>query len=338
MKIYCDSREPIDSKGSFRLTANAINKIFKKIGYLGTKEDCDIYLFATSCDSHVRHPRSKTALLLAWETSSPQSHVAQNIRGATPFAISKQVADTYEKAGVKMDYIHLGINPDSWKAASQKFDKISFFSHNTSNSRSGLESTITAFGRSFKENKSVRLIVKDRPDGRLHGFINNISIAFGVDIVYDTRDLGHAELQELYAKSHYSIYGTNAAGFALTVPESMACGTPVIATSCPCIKEYMTEDFGLFIDHEFKPFNKEYVDKCAQFGISNSMDLQGYTEEPFMWYPVYEDLVKKFKMAYEEILDGTAAKKGAAAEKFVKENLTWDLTAKRLVEKLEKYL
>lgn len=336
MKVFCDSVEPIGSKGSFRILADGFNSGLAKIGALGTKEDCDIFLLCTSCDTHLRHPRAKTGMILAWETTSPAANVAQNLRGTIPIAISNQVADTYRTVGINMPVVNPGINADFWKPTKEKFDKTTFICNSSSNTRGGHFLLIPGFGKAFSGRKNIRLIVKDRPNGKLEGLIERTKLMFDVEIIYDKRDLNDEELRDLYSQSHFQIYPTLGGSFCFTIGESLACETPNVATNGSGLTDFMKEDFGHMIDCKPMVFNEGFVRMCEELGISNSLPLGGYTSEPHLWLPSYKHLVELLKKAEEDVKSGAAAEKGKKAREFLKNNFSWEIAARNLIKVLEK--
>lgn len=125
-------------------------------------------------------------------------------------------------------------------------------------------------------------------------------------------------LMALYKNHHILLSPHLSEGFGLCIPEAMATGMPCIVSRCPAPREFFSKDYGWWIEmsEDYAP-----VKNCLP-------DTAGFWRIPDM-----TSLAEMMRYAHSN--RGECKEKGIAASKFVLNNLTWKMTAKKMVAILE---
>lgn len=134
-------------------------------------------------------------------------------------------------------------------------------------------------------------------------------------------------MQEIYHQAHAFIFPTRGEGFGLTLAEAMATGLPVAYTPWSGVMDYMDDTLGYPLKFGFRPVKT--MGKNFQTG-------EWYvSHESTAAAPDVDSIVRRMiqiRADYE-----TALQKGKKAARFIRENFTWDISARRMIEIIEKY-
>jgi glycosyltransferase involved in cell wall biosynthesis len=175
--------------------------------------------------------------------------------------------------------------------------------------RKGSDLAWTAFYKAFGDNKDVRLMVKTRPGSKMEVDLSlsdkRVSIWRG-----DTDDATAP-----YAFADCYVFPTRGEGAGLPPREAAACGLPVIAT-------------------RWSGTADDADSWCYPIGIT------GLVKSTLPWgglwaAPSLDELVERMRWIYEHQDEAMAF--GYQAGTWLHENWTWDHTAKRLMEGIERW-
>jgi len=169
------------------------------------------------------------------------------------FVPSNYVKDCFVKSGIKdkdkIKVIPHGINPDSIKNIKpHEFDKFTFlFAGTTHNMRKGYDLAIKAFSEEFKEEKDVQLVLKVNkiynPNQDIGREINKYVVEGGnKNIHYIDDNLSDEELYSLLKGANAYISPHRSEGYGIFILESLALGTPTIATSASGNMDFCNKD------------------------------------------------------------------------------------------------
>lgn len=138
------------------------------------------------------------------------------------------------------------------------------------------------------------------------------------NIIYDMRRLHPLELIDLYKSAHCFVLPNMGEGWGLTLSEAMATGAPCIATGKTGEMDFFNDNVGYTIKTDIK-----------------DLDLANYNLKSRVHVPDTKDFIDK--MFYVMKHYGEAFRKGQKASARIKNNFTWEKSAKRLHELLKGY-
>ena len=87
-------------------------------------------------------------------------------------------------------------------------------------------------------------------DGILHKELEEMSARLNLKNVIFIGNRSQPELNELYNIADVSVLCSRYEGFGLVAIESLACGTPVVATDLDCLKDVVKKEFGEIVEKE----------------------------------------------------------------------------------------
>ena len=124
-----------------------------------------------------------------------------------------------------------------------------------------------------------------------------------------------------YQKHHVLLSPHLSEGFGLCIPEAMATGMPCIVSRCSAPRDFFSQKYVWWIEmsEDYAP-----VRNCLP-------DTAG-----FWRLPDVNSLAEKMQYAYEHREE--CEQKGRLASQFVCDNLTWEMTAQKMISILEKSL
>lgn len=142
--------------------------------------------------------------------------------------IKKEFSLLYPQYFKKVYVTHEGVDPVFYKQKLRGKQKRPFFLAIASkNSRKNIHSICTSFLEASLKNKDL-YIIGSLPEGTQ--LIKNKSIHF-LGYVSDLK------LNTLYNRAEALLYLSSYEGFGLPIVEALTCGTPVIASDIPCLRE-----------------------------------------------------------------------------------------------------
>lgn len=138
------------------------------------------------------------------------------------------------------------------------------------------------------------------------------------NIIVDTRKLPFNEIVELYNSAHVFLSPHCGEGWNLPLCEAMATGCPCVATGVSGCMDFFNEEVGYPIKYEIKESELVNYKIKAQIFVPDTKDLLDRVFEIFRNYD-------------------TALRKGRKASDRIHSKFTWDKSALRLNEIIQKY-
>ncbi|MBC8460846.1 MAG: glycosyltransferase family 4 protein [Deltaproteobacteria bacterium] len=248
--------------------------------------------------------------------------VFENIRECSVlFCPTRSALTGFEEApidDVDFHIVPLGVNDSRYVYINRKWDKtLKFLLVGHSQFRKGSWLAPEAFITAFNLEDDVQLTIACL-SGDKSPMFNELRAEYGryPQINFDPKL--KKTLISLYQEHHILLSPHLSEGFGLCIPEAMATGMPCIVSRCSAPREFFSKDYGWWIEMS------EYyapVRNCLP-------DTAG-----FWRIPDINSLAEMMRYANDNREE--CEKKGMAASKFVLNNLTWKMTARRMVEILE---
>lgn len=138
------------------------------------------------------------------------------------------------------------------------------------------------------------------------------------NIIVDTRKLPFDELVGLYNSAHVFLSPHMGEGWNLPLCEAMATGAPSVATGASGCMDFFNEDVGYPIKYDIKETELVNYDCKSRVFIPDTHDLLNRVFEVFRNY-------------------SAALKKGAKASTRIHDKFTWEKSASRLNDIIQKY-
>lgn len=224
--------------------------------------------------------------------------------------------DIFVRNGCKVPIkvIPLGIDPKAYSYIDRpKRKTFTFLMLGTLTIRKNPGYVISAFLNLFKNNENVRLILKTQD-----GTLGSITFPYKNLIIIDRRSTPEELNQYLYDTDCF-IFPSRGEGFGLPPLEAMATGLPVILSANTGMMDFCDERYNYPI--------KKIVPQPAQ----RFPKVWGYVGN---WFdPDPKEIQSLMKYVYEH--QDEAREKGRLAAEWVKNNWTYQNTAKKIVNVLE---
>lgn len=146
----------------------------------------------------------------------------------------------------------------------------------------------------------------------------------GDNVIFDNRTLSIDELVKLNHEAHAFIFPSMGEGFGLTLVEALSTGLPAAYTNYSGMCDYMREDWGYPIEYTLS--NITTLERLEEWTKAKRHETQAA-------YPIIESVLEQMIRIY--INYKSALVKGKIAAEIVRKHLTWDISAKRLLQILE---
>ena len=244
------------------------------------------------------------------------------------------VSEVYKKSNVKKPIFIVphGVDLEYYKPVSGRKPlpggrRFNFLAVSTFVERKNIRHLVRAFLEEFRKNEDVSLFLLLRPEfGTTQ---NNVALEFdewekkyfrkSAPILLSTGYVTRENLRDFYANADTYVMPSNE-GFGLTLLEAMASGTPVIALDYGGIKDFVNDNNGYLI-----PRGKSF--------ISRDIDSIAYMGDQF-----FEPDIKKLRAAMRHVFENRkeAYKKGLQGRIDCEKNFTWDQTAVKIADVIEK--
>lgn len=235
------------------------------------------------------------------------------------------------ESGVTKDIevIPLGIDPKMYDQVKPiEDDNFVFGTMGTLTYRKGTDVLVEAFEKAFPKNKyqNVQLFIKTQPTG---GIVNGWYLGNHVEdqrINLNISIFSPEQMKkEFFEKINCFVFPTRGEGFGLPPMEAMASGLPIICTNWSGTGDFINEDIAYPLDYKI-------VD-------TPQGDWRGYPEDlrakGQQWAePNLDQLIELMRHVYDNRKE--AYSKGKKARKFVLDNYTWDKTAEKIIDYLDR--
>lgn len=271
--------------GSFGTVAYNMNKTMKKMGYFAEMQEADWIGKCGSLDPQFRVSGKKNFYINVWETNNTLPyyllHMAQ---GQNIFGLCNKTTNLWRKYGFNAQTVYGGCDTEYWNQVTDKDKDVFTFCHvNHATVRSGLEVILKAFAQAFRNNSSVKLIVKDSADFNesMWAFIKSLDCN---NIQYINEFWTVDQIRELYSKSHATINLLRSTSFGLPLLECSACNSLCITGDVTPTNELVDSSFAKMIppsgEVNIYPFINELE---AKYGLKNYYGNFQYPEIPVFW-------------------------------------------------------
>jgi glycosyltransferase involved in cell wall biosynthesis len=236
-----------------------------------------------------------------------------------------------------------GTKPDMFTYKERKFEKpFTFLWFGASNQRKGYVHTIYAWTELKKHYpeiaKNCRLYMKTtqtETGSRIIGYENGMPIYKEMpaerifqtdDVTVDTRKVSEEELVKIYHDAHCFLFPTMGEGFGLTLAEAMSTGLPCIYTPWSGPVDFISPKEGYPLKFKILPVYADFV-PCGGDPDNNYKTFSASALIP--------DLMKRMVQVYSDY--DTALIKGKRAAERIRKEITWNISARRLIDIIKHY-
>lgn len=191
--------------------------------------------------------------------------------------------------------------------------------------RKGIDILIKAFTEEFSREDDVCLILKTFPNihNKVADQIENIKRNDRPQIIHIDRDLSNKDVVALYRRCNCFVSPTRGEGFGLPIAEAMLCKIPVIATNYGGHLDFCNDNNSYLINYKLVP-SKSHLQ--SEYEIVGSMWAE----------PEVQHLRYLMRAIYRNRDSAEVKDKIDAAHDCIKNNFTWDVSAKSVVEFLKR--
>jgi len=236
-------------------------------------------------------------------------------------AVVKTCPDIQEKVFI----IPHGVDIDHFKPQKNDSENFVFLANkgwaSGINDRGGIQYLIKAFCEEFKPDEKVELRIKINPAYNVPGWdlqneLNKLNLPERKPKIYfNTAPIEYKYLPEFY-KGDCFVSPTMAEGFSIPCAEALASEIPVITTCYGGQTDFVNNENGWLLQYKLCENDWDYLYEGIKWAV-----------------PDLEDL--KYRMRHAFNNKDECIKKGKEGRKWVKENLTWELSAKKFLNILE---
>ncbi len=347
MKLFFFNGDLMDlsKNGSFTTASRELNIAANSMGLYADPQHADFIVYLDAFDVGRRWPGKITVPYLVSEYNLAPDFCIQTLRQDSPLclAISQQAADSFINAGYGQNLIKtalLGTSVRKWpnfdilgKSTRRPDVGMIYLSHNTSNQRSGFEVLVPAF-LEFAKGKNAKLIIKDQYNPAFAKILQEIDTEKKITYIGD--NLSYEQVVHLYNQCHVHLYVNATTSFGMTIVDSAMAGLPQIVTNGSAIKEFVAPEHGLLAKSFSTPVDQITIARWNAFGLKNNLlDSSKFSGPLITERPDFHDLIEKLEFSYSnypKLLD-----KNKLFTKWIKDNLTWDHSVKKIAKILKEH-
>lgn len=144
--------------------------------------------------------------------------------------------------------------------------------------------------------------------------------------IVDTRKVSEEELTKIYHDAHCFLFPTMGEGFGLTLAEAMSTGLPCIYTPWSGPVDFISNKEGYSLKYSIKPVTADFA-ACGGDSKHNYKTFAATAD--------IADIVKQMIRVYDEY--DFALEKGKRAAERIRKEITWDISANRLIDIIRQY-
>lgn len=243
------------------------------------------------------------------------------------FTASEWGVEVLRKNGVTapLHVVPGGVDSSIFNSSTCNLDpkRFRFLHMGKAESRKGTSLVIKAFNEAFKGDRKIRLsLFIDNPHLREFNadmFLETLHKELGLEHPTTNVDVRHFEqdIANIYNTHHAAVFASKAEGIGLPIVEAMACGLPTIVPFNSGITQYANDQNAILIKDddlvEEDIFDPNFFALKGEFGVWNS--------------PKVSALIDKMKWVHENYEQAQAI--GKEAERYMREQYSWDLAAKK---------
>lgn len=220
-----------------------------------------------------------------------------------------------------------GCNTDKYTYVQREFPKSKPFRYywfGINNPRKGYLQVLTAWDKFMQ----LRPDLQDKVELYLKACNGKEESIFHESNVYfDNRTLSIDELVELNNQAHCYLFPTMGEGWALTLCEAASTGLPCIYTDYSGPRDFLDDTTGY-------PLEFEMCDLVAE-----EKEIDWTFKLPHFTQGAYATMNSMIKNMYDVYINyNEALIKGKKAAEHIKNNFTWDLSAKKLINIIDNFM
>lgn len=294
-KVLCDPEAK--PNGSSRIITDATNNAAQKLGLYS--EDGVKVFYDCLCQSH---GLEADAFWAAYELPFPK-YLLDSAKGKPILGLSRDNAMMAIYGGYDpklTNHVNLGVDSESWKYCYREKHKgngFVFLCCCESNTRSGFEDLIPAFGREFSKDTNVTLYIKDRnATDSFKNWVKEQADFYRVNIIHDDRDLHTIQEQmDLYAMADVFICMNHSHTWGMTRTQALSCGVPIITMSYQGGAEYLRPFLsGLEVEYSIESVDNHVLNSLVHIGMKNHLFPvnEGVYIHPPFWAKAKEDSLR----------------------------------------------
>lgn len=330
---FSDTENYQFNHGSLSSVIINLNKELEKLGLYSTPDEAEWVGICDGLNSGFKYKNKKNFLITCWETANTiPNYVLYSAQQSNQklIGMSNQIKNLWEKYGFNCDLMYLGVDTDFWKPSIEKNkDVFTFICPFSIFSRSGIDLTIEAFYLAFANNKDVVLRLKDVEASSIYiDKINNYK-KLGANIEHISKRVSMQWLRDFYSSAHVCLSLQRSASFGLILTETMACNTLNITGNIAPSNEIINKDIGILVDSNGLisiPKSKNYF--VNEWGFINTYGDLECPEEAYFYNFSVEEYAQKMLDAYNNWNNKYSK---LNYRNYVKDNFTWEKSAKKLV-------
>ena len=233
----------------------------------------------------------------------------------------------------KIHIVHVGIDPNVYRATQKHVKKsreFRFLFIGKHEPRKGLDVAIFAFQCAFPlaEYPDITFYIKSNYFNERNEELKS-QIQHDNRITLDTTIVSEIDLARMIQGADCVLMPSRAEGFGMSGIESLACGTPLIATYCSGQTEYLDFVSGAFISVPFEEVKAVDPDFTAIYGAEFGSEDIGTWSEPSL-AGLAESMMNVFHSKE------TIQKQVDLASQVITEKFSWDVIATSLICDLRK--
>jgi glycosyltransferase involved in cell wall biosynthesis len=323
--------------GSLASVMININNELKKINLYSDADQAEWVGVCDPLNIGFKYQDKKSFIISCWETANTLSYYHLNSAKQSKqklLGMSNQITNLWRKYGLNCETLHLGTDTEFWYPTKDKDkDKFVFILPLATFTRSAIDLTLEAFSIAFKNNKDVVLKLKDT--GSSPRFLQKIKEfqTMGLNIEHYTGRWSMQELRDFYSSAHVCLTLQRAASFGLIITESMSCNTLNLTGNIQPFNEIVNKEVSVMLDSvglASIPQSADYL--VHEWGLMNSYPNFDYPEEPLFYHFDKNQYAEKMLECYNQ---WTNKYSKIDYRQYIKDNFTWEKTAKNLIEFLK---
>jgi glycosyltransferase involved in cell wall biosynthesis len=337
MKNFLVTSDP-NNKNPFTSTniiVNSLNEAAKQLEIAGL--DCVVHYDCLGDDQRTK----PDALICVFELTFPRL-ILDRLAGRPTLGVSRDNLRFILDGGYRPElagWFPLGVDSNKYKYVYKGGgSKFRFLAYSESNSRSGLEDVILAFGAAFKNTTSVELYIKDRnASPEFKEWVYRFAGAHNANIILDDKETtNYQEILDLAATADAAISLNHSSTWDMKALEVLSMGIPTISNAYSGHREYIVDGFsGLEVSYSLEKVTDEVIERKKKIGLKNYLLPEAYYHVSPTWskWNVGSLVECMWKMRDSSKL----RQKLSIGGRTMAESLTWEKSALALSQSLEKW-
>jgi glycosyltransferase involved in cell wall biosynthesis len=319
--------------GSLSSVMININQELKKINSYSDAEQAEWVGVCAPLDIGFKYKDKKSFIISCWETANTLSYFHLNSAKQSKqklLGMSNQITNLWRKYGLDCKTLHLGADTEFWQPTKEKDkQKFVFILPFATFTRSAIDLALEAFSIAFKNNKDVVLKLKDTEASPKYLSKIEEYKKLGLNIEHHTGRWSMQELRDFYSSAHVCLTLQRAASFGLVISESMSCNTLNLTGNIEPSNEIVNKEISVMVDPiglSSIPQSTNYL--VQEWGFINAYPNFDYPEEPLFYHFDKNQYAEKMLECYNQ-WDAKYSKLNY--REYIKQNFTWEKTAKNLI-------